>query len=365
MSSQDLPYLHALRLVPNLGAQKMRLLLAFFGSGQKAWKASHAELLQAGLGPNLTEKLLQARQNFDVVRAWQTLSAENIKILTAADPHFPKFLKEIPHCPFLIYTKGNVELLNAPSLAVVGSRAFTNYGKQAAYAFAEELARANIVVVSGLALGIDSAAHRGALDAQGATIAVLGNSLDCASIYPRHNVSLAQEIIAKGGLLVSEYPPVMPANKGTFPARNRLMAGLTSGTLVVEAAMQSGSLITANLALEFNRNVYAVPGSIFASQNEGTNQLIKNGAKPVTNIKDILEDFALTQNLTQKSADASLENRTPTEQKVLKILSAEPVHIDIIVKLSKLKTAEVISTLSFLELQGAVKNMGGQYYIKT
>lgn len=364
MTFQDLQYLHALNTIPGVGAQKFRLLLGALDDGQGIWNASQAQLLQSGIGPALSAKIAAARPHIDIARKWAELAQAQISVLSWESPVYPALLKEIPNSPYLIYTRGNLKLLECSAVAIVGSRAHTPYGKQAAYGLAQDLARAGVVVVSGLALGIDAVAHRGALDAQGGTIAVLGNSLDDASIAPRANFHLAQEILAKDGLLLSEYPPITPAGPGTFPARNRIMAGLANGTLVVEAAPDSGTLITANLALEFNRDVYAVPGPIGSAQSEGANGLIKKGAKLVTGSSDILEDFSFAQAVSKTRLEKDTSALSADEQKVFTILSAEPTHIDIIIKLSKLETAAASSLLSLLEMKGFAKNMGGQNYVR-
>lgn len=364
MPEKDYPYLHALNTIQGLGAQKIKLLLASLTSGAQIWQANQAQLLASGIGPVLTNRIIESRAQIEVEREWKKLEQNGIDMLTLDNPAFPSLLREIPNCPYIIYTRGNQTALNSKSIAIVGSRAFTPYGKQVAYALSQDLAKSGIAIVSGLALGIDAMAHRGALDANGITIAIMGNSLDDASLHPRANFQLAKEILVKEGLLVSEYPPVTPATPGAFPARNRIMAGISSGTLVIEAAPESGSLITANLALEFNRDVYAVPGPITNKQSLGTNQLIKSGAKPITSAQDILEEFSLQASTTKAASRVQLPDLTSNEMNVFKLLSPEPAHIDRIIKLSKLETSVVISTLSFLEMKCLAKNTGGQNYIR-
>ena len=218
-----------------------------------------------------------------------------------------------------------------------------------------------------LALGIDAIAHAGALEAKGKTIAVMGNGLDNKSIHPRSNFELSQEIIRNGGLLLSEYPLGTSPLPGSFPARNRIMAGMSLGTLVVEAAEGSGSLITANLALDFNREVFAVPGPIFHLQSQGPHSLIKKGAKLVSSVSDILEEISFvseSKNATENPKKDGYRPATEEEKSVLDVLGQESVHVDTILKLSKLETATALSTLSMLEIKGIIKNMGGQNYIK-
>jgi len=356
-------YLNALFTIDGVGNQKISLLLNHFETAEYAWQASASELMEAGLLPRLAELIVEKRKTIDPEKLWQDLQKENITIITIKDEVYPQLLKQIPAPPYLLYAKGNLDCLRLPMISVVGSRKFTAYGRQLTTNFAKQLCEAGFCVVSGLALGIDAIAHEGALDAGGKTIAVLGDSLDDINIYPRNNFGLAQEIIAKGGLLLSEFPVPTHANVNTFPIRNRIVAGLSYGTLITEAAEKSGSLITANLALDFNREVFAVPGNISSPQSEGTNNLIKKGAKMTTSINDILEE--LRSQMSTPAPKAELELELDTEEKaVMHVLSPEPTHIDIICKQTKLGTSTISGILVMLEIKGVVKNIGGQNYIR-
>ncbi|MEI7621582.1 MAG: DNA-processing protein DprA [Candidatus Moraniibacteriota bacterium] len=356
-------YLNALFTIDGVGNQKISLLLNHFETAEQAWQASASELVEAGLLPKLADLIVEKRKTIDPEKLWQVLQKENITLLTIKDQEYPELLKQISAPPYLLYAKGNLECLKMPMISIVGSRKFTAYGRQMTTNFAKELVHAGFCVVSGLALGIDAIAHDGALDAGGKTIAVLGDSLDDINIYPRNNFGLAQEIIAKGGLLLSEFPVPTPAMVGNFPMRNRIVAGLSYGTLITEAAEKSGSLITANLALEFNREVFAVPGNISSPQSEGTNNLIKKGAKMTTSINDILEE--LRPQMSAPAPKAALEIELNEEEKaVIHVLSTEPTHIDTICKQTKLGTSTISGILVMLEIKGAVKNIGGQNYIK-
>jgi DNA processing protein len=213
-----------------------------------------------------------------------------------------------------------------------------------------------------MALGIDAEAHLGALEAKGKTVAILGSSLEDNNIGPRANFNISRKII-ENGALISDFPIGTPSVPGNFPARNRLMAGLTLGTLVIEAALESGSLITANLALEFNREVFAVPGSIFSESGAGTNHLLRSGAKLASGVQDILEELKLEEKAEIKKARELIPD-SQEEAIILKNLGGEAVHIDKLVKLTKLKTASALSVLSMMEIKGMVKNIGGQNYIK-
>lgn len=354
-------YLNALNLISGLGSQRLTRLLDFFGDSKKIWAASLRELQESKIGEKIAEKIFWEKEKINPDQEWEKLEKENIKMITRQDPAYPARLNEISNPPYIIYTRGEINFNDQPMIAIVGSRKFTSYGAQAAGVFARDLARAGIIVVSGMAIGIDSFAHRGAMEAGEKTVAVLGNGLDDKSIYPRINFNLAREIIAQGALF-SDYPVGISASKLTFPARNRIIAGLTMGTLVVEAGEKSGALITAELALDYNREVFSVPGSIFSSQSIGTNNLLKKGAKVVASVKDILEELNLEESREIKQAKTKIP-QNKEEETLLKILSADPLHIDNISKLSKLKTATASSTLSVMEIKGWVKNIGGQNYI--
>lgn len=352
-------YLNALNKINGLGSRKMRALISFFETPENIWKADPEELKASKVGDALAEKIAQEKQNINPDSEWEKLEKENIRMITLDDPDYPPLLKEIPNPPYIIYARGNINYNEAPMISIVGSRKYTPYGSQIAYAFGRDLARAGITVVSGMALGIDAIAHRGALEAGGKTVAVLGNSLDDKNISPKTNFNLSREIVKQGALL-SDYPIETPARAENFPARNRIIAGISLGTLVVEAGVKSGTLITAELALEFNREVFSVPGPIFSPQSAGTNNLIRRGAKIVTGVKDILEEL----NLGEKSAPQPLKNpQTPEEEILLKVLSSEPLHIDNIAKISKLGAAMTSSALAMMEIKGWAKNIGGQNYI--
>ena len=226
-----------------------------------------------------------------------------------------------------------------------------------------ELVRAGLTIVSGLALGIDGIAHHAALDAGGITAAVLGTGIDDATIYPREHFNLAQRIIESGGSLITEQPPETPSLKQNFPARNRIMSGLALGTLVIEAAESSGSLITANFALEQNREVFAVPGDIFSPQSAGANMLVKHGAKLVTSAADILEELSISR-IQPELPLKIFEPKTDEEKIIWKNLSNEPLHIDKISKMTRLDTAVVSSVLGMMEIENVVKDVGGKNYIK-
>lgn len=370
MNDSALPYLHALRLIPGIGSQTLRALVEHFGDGKTAWQGNAAALSSCPhLKPKTVELLISGKKEIDPEKEWGKLETEEIRVLCQSDKHYPPLLKEIPDAPYLLYVRGNFNWSRAhlrPTIAIVGSRKYTPYGEQAALRLSEELTRAGFLVVSGLAFGIDSMAHKAALEAGGETLAVLGSGISDTDISPRSHVPLAEKIMERGAL-VSEYPPGHPILPGNFPARNRIIAGLSLGTLVIEAAVGSGSLITADLALQYNREVFALPGSVFSPSSLGTNQLIKKGAKMVTSVQDILEE--LPEAISDKNERSPLKTTTSSglakeEEIVLKLLSHEPLHVDKITRGATLETAHVTGLLSLLEIKGRIKNVGGMHYIK-
>jgi len=357
-------FLNALNKIQGLGPQKMKMLLGSFGSLEKAWKSAFRSLVQSGIGEILANKIIAERGKINPDEEMEKLAKENIRIMALEDPLYPPLLREIPSAPSILYIKSNLEIreiFSDPMIAIVGSRKMTSYGKQAAYTFSKDLAISGITVVSGMAFGVDAEAHTGALEAKGKTIAVLGSSLEDKNIGPRANYNLSRKII-ENGALISDFPLGIQSIPGNFPARNRLMAGLTLGTLIIEAAQESGSLITANLALEFNREVFAVPGPIFSENSIGTNQLLKSGAKLASGVQDILEELQLEKKAKIQKAREIIPD-SPEEEIILKNLGSEAVHIDKLVKLTKLKTSAALSALSMMEMKGMVKNIGGQNYI--
>lgn len=355
-------YLHALNKIEHVGPQKIKKLLAYFGTAESIWRADLFQLNSALEGHKLAQKIWQEKDRINPDAEWKNLEREQIRLIDFENPAYPMLLKEAHNPPYLLYTRGRLDLNAHPAIAIVGSRKNSPYGTQLATSFAHDLVAAGFVIVSGLALGIDAISHKSALESQGKTLAVLGSSIDERNIYPRANLSLAHEIIAKDGLLLSDYPPETPANNFTFPARNRLIAGLSLGTLVIEAGERSGALITARMALENNREVFAIPGSIFSENSIGTNNLIKSGAKSVTNITDILEELNFSQQAKIETRPLRIaENKE--EELILSVLSEAPLHIDTIGKLTKLGTAKTTSALTMMELKGWTKNIGGQNYI--
>jgi DNA processing protein len=350
-----------LALTPGLGAALLRRLLGEFGLPENVLGAKRAQLER-----HLPTALIANLQSVDVARAvdqalaWAQLPDHTI--VTFADPGYPKLLLEIADPPALLYCSGRAELLSRPSLAVVGSRNATAQGIRNAEQFARTLSDAGITIVSGLAMGIDAAAHRGGLGGDGSTLAVLGTGID--RIYPPQNRALAASIAAQG-LLVSELPLATPALRQNFPRRNRLISGLTHGCLVVEAALASGSLITARAAADQGREVFAIPGSIHSPLSKGCHTLIKSGAKLVETAEDVLSELAAF-----RPGIAAVRAATPhpapppaaAESSLLSHLGFDPVDVDVLCARSGLSAAQVAAELLQLELDGHVAALpGGRY----
>lgn len=354
------PYFNAFNQVDQIGPVRFRKLLNFFPDLKLAWQASPAELRQAGLEELVINKILELRREFDPIREYEKLGQQNIRLLTILDEDYPKLLKEIHDPPAALYIRGELLPKDEMAVAVVGTRKFSNYGKQVVEDLVRDLSRANITVVSGLALGIDALAHRAALATSGRTIAVLGSGVD--SIYPASNRAIAEKIIDGGGAVISELPLGMPPLKHHFPHRNRIIAGLTLGTVVIEATADSGALITARHALEQNRQVFAVPGSIYNPMSVGPNNLIKMGAKLAASATDILEDLNLGF-LQEQLITQEIIGDTEEEKIILSMLSREPLHADLITKTSGLPASKVASTLTIMEMKGKVRNLGANQYV--
>jgi DNA processing protein len=364
-----------LRLVqlPGVGQDTGRRLLTAFGMPHQIFSAS-LDALQEHVPSRMALALTSTTLDSDTLAqiqktlAWADQPGNHV--ITLADSEYPKTLLEIADPPLVLYAKGRVELLNKPALAIVGSRNASADGCANAQRFAEALSRAGLCVVSGLALGIDAAAHEGALLGEASTIAVIGTGADI--VYPARNRALAHRI-AEQGCLLSEYPLGMPAVASNFPRRNRLISGLAHGVLVVEAAAQSGSLITARMALEQGRDVFAIPGSIHSPLAKGCHQLIRQGAKLVQSAQDILEDYvqlsqADRQDSNRTAADAdsgSSCNADPSTMALFAALGHDPVGIDELAARSGLPISTINASLLALELNGRLEILAGALYRRT
>ncbi|MBA7615550.1 hypothetical protein ES703_22831 [subsurface metagenome] len=355
----DTKYWVGFTLIPGVGRARFSQLEQHFGDMERAWQASAAELGEAGLDKRTVQAIMARRLKISLDAEMERLERYKVTVLTWKDKAYPSRLKEIYDLPPVLYVRGGFAAQDEWSLAVVGTRRPTYYGREVTEQIAGDLARNGVTIVSGLARGIDATAHRAALDAGGRTIAVFGCGLDV--VYPSEHAKLAREIMQRGAL-VSEFPLGTRPKAENFPRRNRIMSGLSLGVLVVEAGQGSGALITAGLALEQNREVFAVPGSVLSHQSGGTNRLIQEGAKLVLGCYDILEEFNLTMAAQQLEMKEILP-ATDTESVLLSCLSPEPTHIDEVGRKCGLPISLVSSTLAMMELKGAVKQVGGMNYI--
>lgn len=364
--SRQAAALTALRSLPGIGSRRLRALLGAFGTPMAAWEAGLSDWT-AALGEKTARAAFEKRPGVDMEAVAERLERDNIRPITEEDADYPELLRAIPDPPYLIYARGDIGWDRQPLIAIVGTRRPTEYGSQVTERLATELSGAGFGIVSGLAFGVDGITHRAALEAGGYTVGVLGDGLDDASIHPRSHLPLARTLLAKHGTLVSEYPPGTPAAPGTFPARNRIMAALSLGTLVVEAAEKSGSLITARWAVDFGREVFAVPGSVNSLYSAGPHALIRQGAKLVSGVGHILEEFGPRFSLAGPTAATSagpLPDLSEDELLVMRHLESEPRHVDKLARLATLETTRLSAALTLLEVKGLAKNVGTMHYIK-
>jgi len=346
-------------LVKGIGSVKFRALLDFFGDLAIAWEAPSDALLASGLNSRLVEKILHMRLQVDLDQLLTKIQEQGITVLTWVDDGYPIRLKEIDQSPPVLYIRGSIQPEDEWAVAVVGTRRVTSYGRQVAEELGSFLARNNVTVISGLARGTDAIAHQAAIKAGGRTLAVMGCGVD--RIYPPEHRQLAEQIIAQGGL-VSDYPVGTPPEGINFPPRNRIISGLSLATVIIEAGEESGALITSTFAAEQGREVFAVPGNIYALQSKGTNQLILQGARPYLAAQDILEALNLTMVSQQQTARKVLPVDT-LEASILQVISFEPIHVDEICTQLNLPIERLSAALAMMELKGIVRQLGGMNYV--
>ena len=366
----DAAWLLALSRIPGIGNKTLLALLRSLGTGQAIWQTV---LDTQGMLPGVRPAALSAlRTHIPILNPaslWHDfrVAFPDIRIIGYTDTDFPTLLREIPDAPILLYVRGTSGdwHANRPMITIVGTRRPSTYGRQVVQDFSRHLSQAGFVVVSGLAFGIDGLAHQAALDSDGPTLAVIGSGVDDTSISPQSHLPLAHRIIRQGGSIISELAPGTQAALHTFPSRNRIMAGMSPATLVIEATEQSGTLITARLALEYDRDVLAIPGSLFSPGSVGCHRLIQNGAKLITCLEDILEEFSLSTTVTAVDdplTDKTLPPLSENETVLLSILTHESLHIDQIIRQAKRSANEITSALTLLEMKGLAKNIGGMHY---
>jgi DNA processing protein len=346
-------------MIKGVGAVRFQGLLTKFGDAESAWKASPEALQSSGLSQKIVENILNLRSDVDLEKIWAQIQEKGINVLTWDDPDYPRRLKDIDQPPPVLYIKGCLEPEDEWSVAVVGTRRITNYGRQVTEELASCLAQNGVTVVSGLARGVDAVAHQAALNAGGRTLAVLGSGVD--RIYPPEHRRMA-EMITQHGAVISDYPPGAPPEASNFPPRNRIISGLSMAVVVIEAGESSGALITASFAADQGRDVFAVPGNIRAPQSIGTNRLIQKGAFPLLDIKDLLENLNLTRVVEHRTARTVLP-ADATEAQLFDIIGHEPLHVDEIGEKTGMPIDRVSSTLALMELKGMVRHVGGMQYV--
>ena len=363
LSLDELAYWVAFSRILGIGPIRFKLLLDYFHEDiAAAWKADSKELAQAGLDTKTIDGFLKQRTTSKPQQELEKLERLRIRVLTLKDKDYPDLLKELINAPPVLYIAGTFKKEEDRfALGIVGTRKVSSYGRQVTEQFARELAEGKVTVVSGLAHGIDTIAHTATLDAGGRTLAVLASGLD--TIYPADNLGLARRIVESGqGALVTEFPLGIKPDGRNFPARNRIISGLSQGILVTEAPKQSGALITANFALEQGREVFGVPNSIYSPGSVGVNKLIQDGAHLVTNVQDIL--MALNLFLVPQHVEIQAALPDNSEERILlALLSHDPRHVDEIIRDSGLPTTIVSPTLMVMELKGMIKQLGGMQYV--
>lgn len=353
-------FANALNTIEELGASRLSFLKQFFDTFENAWNASENRLGEALRDSTRASTVVVKRRGIDPKKEYQILKQRAISVFLHDDAAYPPVLRNIPTPPAILYVDGSLPSFEKmPALAVVGTRTPTSYGMQACQSIVEPVAAAGVCIISGLATGIDTEAHKSCLKAGGTTLAVVGSGLERSVIYPAGNARLADTIVANGGAIISEYPLTMKPASWTFPQRNRIIAGLAAATLVVEAKEKSGARITARYALDFGKDVFAIPGSIFSATSKTPHLLIQDGATPITSARDVL--FALGIENTAETHQNSSSANTPEEVTVLDFLS-EPRSANDIARSSDIHIGTVNGLLMNLEIRGMVKNMGGGVY---
>ena len=356
-------YWLALSSINGLGAVTFKNLISRYSDPQMVFSASYNDLLKVeGLKPNLAKLIKDFSDLEKVKEETDKISKLGLEFLVLTDPDYPERLYNTYNPPPFLYVNGKITQSDNRAIAIVGSRIPDMYGKKVTKQIAAELARNGITVVSGMARGIDSIAHSACLEAGGRTIAVLGSGIDV--VYPPENKKLYKEI-SQNGAVLSEFPIGTKPESGNFPRRNRIISGLSLGVLVVQATEKSGSLITAEFALEQNREVFAIPGNIGSKLSNGTNKLIKKGAKLVNDVDDILEEiggFIGTKTKKQPAAVVNLEQLEPAQRLIYELLINEQLYVDQIIKMSNLNSSEVLTNLLSLEIKGIVNQLPGKYF---
>lgn len=355
-------YLTAIYAFNYFGPARVKLLLSYFKKARKIWLSTPNELVEIGLSKDKASEFDEFRKKFDIEDYFGRLKTLKIGVVTILDREYPENLRDLEGAPSVLYFKGRLKSSDVNSVAIVGSRKMSSYGREVAQKFSAELASFGVTIVSGLAKGIDTAAHVGVLSVGGRTIAVLGQGLD--SVYPPENTALADKIIKSGGAILSEYPLGTPALPINFAVRNRIVSGLSAAVVVIEGAEKSGTLLTASHAAEQGKTVFAVPGQVTSPLSAAPHFLLKNGAKIATSVSDILEELDLQMKVDKEKIEKIMPS-SKEEAKLIEILEMEPLHLDELVRITRGKTAEISARLTIMEMKGMVKNLGQGVYRKT
>ncbi len=362
--TEERAYWVAWARVPGIGPARLRLLARAFGTLKAAWNGRALDLRGAGLDERTTASAMKAFGTLDPATEWERTVQAGITVLTWNDDEYPERLRSIASAPAILFIRGALTADDTLAVAVVGTRRATAYGREVTHRIATDLAAVGVTVISGLAKGIDGIAHDRALAAGGRTLAVLGHGMD--TIYPPEHRSLAARIAEGGGALITEYPLGARIDPANFPARNRIISGLALGVVIVEADRKSGALITADFAADQGRDVFAVPGSILSPMSAGCNALIKDGARLVTSVDDILAELRLEIRREQHATQQALPTLpgVPGAEALLGALSAEPSHIDDLCRACGLPISDVNGLLVQLQLTGVVRPAGPQLYVR-
>lgn len=362
MDKKQLAYLLSLHSVDGLGPVRLKRVTDYFESAENAWNAPLAEFKGLSIPEPTLQNLAAKRKEITPEKYLEETLKLGIKIVTSFDKEYPYLLKQTTDPPLLLFYIGTLENLNNP-IAVVGTRKVTGYGRSVTEKFVSELVESGCTIVSGLARGVDTVAHQQTLKSKGITLAVLGGGLK--RIFPPENERLALEIAESGGAVLSEFPPFYPSTPGNFPARNRIIAGSSLATVVTEAAEDSGSLITARLALDYDRDVFAVPGPITSTLSLGPASLIKDGARLVTSGQEIVEELGLDKYPMSNIQFQISNNLSEEEQQIFSILENEGKHIDEICRQLQKTSPQMSAVLIKMEIKGIIKNVGGGNYVKS
>lgn len=354
-------FLVALSQVTHIGPVRLGRLRNRFGTLESAWCANERDLLGV-LDERTCRAVLVARSSIDPVRVLAQIADSGAQVVTVLDDDYPRILREIPGPPPVVYFRGSLPAQDEPTIAMVGTRRSTSYGREATIRIASDLAAAGVTIVSGLARGIDGFAHQAALEAGGRTIAVMASGVDI--IYPPEHRQLANRIV-ESGALISDYPPGTKPDAPNFPARNRIISGLSLATIVVEAPSRSGALITVGFAADQGRDVYAVPGSILSNSSEGTNNLLRQGATPLTCAADLLDDLKLSPALPTDEPAQTAFPMTDDERAIYALVTSEPQHIDELAYSAGVTISQASALMTMLELKGLVSNAGAQHFMST